>query len=162
MSDSEPTTRTAEFKRLKQMARVLDSAITLPGGFRIGLDGMVGLIPGIGDAIGASAATYIVIRAAQMGASTTSLIRMMWNIILEAIVGAVPLLGDLFDFIWKANDKNIALLEKQADRLTGPGDAKKKLTTATLLLLGAFIVVLIGVLALAFWGFLAILQALGG
>ena len=142
-----------DLTQLRRLARVLDSAIPLPGGFRIGLDGIIGLIPGIGDAVGASAAAYIVIRAAQMGASTATLVRMMWNIILETLVGAVPILGDLFDFAWKANNRNIRLLESQADRLTSGVAARRRLTSATLMLLCGFVLVLalllVGIFTLA-------------
>lgn len=147
---------------LRQLARMLDSAIPLPGGFRIGLDGIIGLVPGIGDAIGASLSTYIVIRAAQMGASTLLLIRMMLNILLETLVGVVPIIGDLFDFAWKANDKNIRLLESQLAKTPRRGSARKRLTAATLLLLLVFIAILVGLLVLAFQLLLMMLQAIGG
>lgn len=150
-----------ELSRLRQLARLLDSAIPLPGGYRIGLDGLIGLIPGIGDALTACAAAWIVIRGAQMGASTSMLVRMMWNIILEVVVGIVPVVGDLFDFAWKANDRNIALLEKQAHRLEGDGAAGRRLTTATLLLLGAFLL-LLGLLLVGLFGLLLeLFQQLG-
>ena len=131
-----------ELLQLRKLARLLDSAIPLPGGYRIGLDGIIGLIPGVGDALTASAAAYIVIRAAQMGASTATLVRMIFNVLLELVVGAVPVIGDLFDFAWKANNRNIELLEREPDRLSGDGSARRRLTTATLALLGAFLLVL--------------------
>lgn len=131
-----------ELSRLRDLAELLDSAIPLPGGYRIGLDGLVGLIPGIGDAVGACAGAYIVIRAAQMGASTATLVRMIWNVILETLVGAVPVVGDVFDFAWKANNRNVALLEAQAHRLSSRGAARRRLATATLILLGAFLLLL--------------------
>ena len=161
MSEQEYIPHNPELDRLRRMARMLDSAITLPGGFRIGLDGLVGLIPGIGDAIGATAATYIVIRAAQMGASTTTLIRMMWNIVLETLVGAVPILGDLFDFAWKANNRNIRLLEKQHLRASGGEVAKKRLTSASLVLIAVFVLVLVLLIVGAFQVLLMLLRALG-
>lgn len=150
-----------ELARLRQLARLLDSAIPLPGGYRIGLDGIIGLIPGIGDAVTACAAAWIVVRAAQMGASTAMLVRMMWNIVLELVVGVVPILGDLFDFAWKANDRNIALLEEQVHRLDGGGTAGRRLTTATLLLLGAFLLLLGLLLVGVFWLLFNLLQASG-
>jgi len=131
-----------ELSHLRRFAELLDSAVPLPGGYRIGLDGLVGLIPGIGDAVGACAGAYIVVRAAQMGASTATLVRMIWNVVVETLIGAIPILGDVFDFVWKANNRNVALLEGQAHRLTGKGGARRRLTTATLLLLGAFLLLL--------------------
>ena len=150
-----------ELDRLRQFARLLDSAIRLPGGYRIGLDGIIGLIPGVGDAVTACAAAWIVIRGAQMGASTATLVRMIWNIILEVVVGVVPILGDLFDFAWKANDRNIALLERQAHRLDGDGAAGRRLTTATLLLLGAFLLLLGLLLFGVFWLLFNLVQVSG-
>lgn len=150
-----------ELDRLRQFARLLDSAIPLPGGYRIGLDGIIGLIPGVGDAVTACAAAWIVIRGAQMGASTATLVRMIWNIILELLVGIVPVVGDLFDFAWKANDRNIALLERQAHRLDGDGAAGRRLTTATLVLLGAFLLLLGLLLVGVFWLLFDLLQASG-
>lgn len=131
-----------EILRLRKFARLLDSAIRLPGGYRIGLDGIIGLVPGIGDAVAASASAYIVIRAARMGASAATLVRMIFNVLLEVVVGAVPVIGDLFDFAWKANNRNIELLERQPDRLSGTGTARRRLTTATLVLLTTFLIVL--------------------
>jgi len=150
-----------ELSRLRHLAELLDSAIPLPGGYRIGLDGLIGLIPGVGDAVGACAGAYIVVRAAQLGASTATLVRMIWNVILETLVGAVPVLGDLFDFVWKANNRNVALLEKQAHRLTGEGEARRRLTTATVILLGAFLVLLVLLLVGLVSVLVKLIQALG-
>lgn len=99
--------------RIRDLARWLDNKIVLPGGIRIGFDGLIGLIPGIGDTIGTMLSFYIVTQAARMGASVTTLIRMIGNILLELFLGSIPVLGDLFDFVWKANVRNIALLERQ-------------------------------------------------
>lgn len=100
-------------RNIKELARWLDNKIVLPGGIRIGFDGLIGLIPGIGDTVGTMLSFYIVMQAARMGASVTTLIRMMGNILLELFLGSIPVIGDLFDFIWKANVRNIALMERQ-------------------------------------------------
>jgi hypothetical protein len=139
---SRPESVSDDLARLRGLARLLDSAIRLPGGYRIGLDGLIGLIPGIGDVIGAGAGAYIVVQAARMGATTSTLVRMIVNVLLEVVVGVVPVVGDLFDFAWKANDRNIELLEREPHRLTGTGAARQRLTKATLALLGAFLVLL--------------------
>lgn len=107
------TSQAHRLKRLRSFSRLLDSAIPLPGGYRIGLDGLLGLIPGFGDAAGGVAASYIIIEAAYLGASRATLLHMLFNVLLEAMVGLIPVLGDLFDFVWKANEKNLSLLEKQ-------------------------------------------------
>ena len=105
-----------EVLRLQKLAKLLDSAFPIVGNFRIGVDGIIGLIPGIGDVAGASLSTYMIIKAAQMGASTFNLIRMMANVLIEAIVGVIPFLGDLFDVAFRANERNVRLLQKQLDK----------------------------------------------
>src|SRR5215831_8882023 len=98
-------------QRLRTLAWLLDSAIVLPGGFRIGLDPLIGLIPGLGDAIGVAFSAYIVIEAANLGAPLSVVLRMIGNVLLDGLVGSIPIAGDLFDFAFKANLRNIALLE---------------------------------------------------
>lgn len=90
--------------------------------FRIGLDPLLGLIPGLGDAVGAVLASWIVVEAARLGASRATLIRMAANVALDACAGAIPILGDVFDFAWKANIRNVELLERQ---LAAPRDARR-------------------------------------
>ena len=98
-------------RHLERLARLLDSAVGIPGTrFRIGLDGLLGLIPGVGDVAGLVLSTYIVFAAARAGASTQTLIRMSANMGVEAIVGVVPVLGEIIDIAWKANERNVALL----------------------------------------------------
>ncbi|MDX1625882.1 MAG: DUF4112 domain-containing protein [Wenzhouxiangellaceae bacterium] len=159
MADSAPTDEA--LSRVRQLARLLDSSIRLPGGYRIGLDGLIGLIPGIGDAAAASISAYIVIQAARMGAPTTTLIRMMGNILLELLVGIVPVLGDLFDFAWKANNRNVALLERNLHRLEADDAAGRRLTSAALVLLGGFLLLIVLMAIGAISVLLALLGALG-
>jgi hypothetical protein len=101
-----------ERRRLGQLAWLLDNSIPLPGGrFRIGLDALLGLVPGIGDLIGVLISTYIVREAARLGAPRSMLIRMAFNVAVEGVIGIVPFAGDVFDAAWKANARNFALLE---------------------------------------------------
>jgi len=100
----------------------LDAGIRIPGtNLRFGLDPILGLIPGAGDAVGALLAAWILVEAIRWGASRATLGRMAANIALDALVGAVPLLGDVFDVVWKANLKNVALLERHALDPAGAG-----------------------------------------
>lgn len=99
------------FRSSQRLSWLLDSSIPLPGGFRIGLDGLLGLIPGVGDAIGGGLSTWILYQAYKLGVPKVVLARMMINILIDAVVGAIPFFGDLFDFFWKANLKNVALLD---------------------------------------------------
>jgi hypothetical protein len=99
---------------LERLGRFMDEAIRLPGGFRIGWDAVIGLIPGIGDAVGAAVSAYIVLGAARAGVSGIVLLRMIGNVALETIVGTIPLVGDLFDAAYKANMRNLRLLERHS------------------------------------------------
>ncbi len=105
-----------DLRRLDRLAWILDSAVPVPGTkFRIGLDGLIGLVPGVGDAIGALLSSYIIAQAVGSGAPASVLSRMGLNVLLEAFVGLVPVLGDLFDFGFKANARNVRLLRRHAE-----------------------------------------------
>jgi hypothetical protein len=105
-------------ERLVQLVWLLDDAFRIPGTQRrIGLDALLGLLPGGGDVVGAAVSGWIVVESARLGASPRVLARMLGNVALDALVGVVPLLGDLFDFGWKANRRNLTLLERH---LTDP------------------------------------------
>jgi hypothetical protein len=135
-----------EVERLRAMARLLDSAFQIPGTrYRVGADALIGLIPFAGDVMSAILSSFIVLRAARLGASRATVVRMMGNIAFDTIVGAIPLLGDLFDAGWKANTRNLALLEAHLQR---PG-ATARASRRVLLLLGlGLIALLAGIVAL--------------
>lgn len=104
--------------RLERLADWLDSRFRVPGTeLRFGLDGIVGLIPGIGDLSTFALSLYLIGEALGMGARKRIVVCMLWNACLDAALGAVPLLGDIFDFFHKANVKNIRLLIAEHDRL---------------------------------------------
>ena len=112
--------RLAESKtesRVRAYARLLDSAFAIPGtGIRIGLDAIVGLIPGGGDVVGAVLSSGIVLMAMREGVPAPVLWRMVANIAIDTLIGAVPLLGDLFDVAWKSNTKNAELLDRYLEQ----------------------------------------------
>jgi hypothetical protein len=92
---------------------LLDSAFKIPGtGVRIGADSILGLIPVVGDLTGAALSGYIVLASARLGAPASTLIRMVINIAIDTVVGSVPILGDMFDAGWRANIKNVELLDQ--------------------------------------------------
>lgn len=107
----------ASLQRLERFAFLLDEAFRVPGTrWRVGLDGLVGLVPGIGDAATALIALYPIIEAWRHGAPTSLIARMLGNLGVDTAVGAVPLVGDLFDMRFKANRRNVDLLRKHLRR----------------------------------------------
>lgn len=98
---------------VRAVARWMDSAFEVPGtNIKVGLDAIIGLIPGVGDLVASAIGGYIVLAASQMGVSRVVILRMLANLGIDTVVGAVPLVGDVLDVGWKANVKNVALLEK--------------------------------------------------
>src|SRR5207248_10141861 len=104
-------------ERLNFLAWLLDSSIPIPGTrFTIGLDALIGLFPFIGDLIGVAASSYILAEANRMGVGKAILARMAFNVAIEGVIGIVPLFGDIFDAAWKANVRNVRLLDAWAER----------------------------------------------
>ena len=132
-------------ERLQRLARLWDAAIRLPGGIAVGLDPLVGLVPGIGDAAGAIVSGYIVFEAARLGVPAATLLRMLANIGIDALVGAVPVLGDLFDVGWKSNLMNVALIEQH---VADPHAARRASRGWLALVVGVMLVLVLGGLAL--------------
>ncbi len=105
-------------ENLDMLAHVLDDFLRIPGtNIRFGLDGIVGLIPGVGDVLGAMASWILILAAWLRGVPKITLLRMLSNVVIETIVGTVPLLGDAFDIAWKANRRNFALLQRSTAAL---------------------------------------------
>lgn len=106
-----------EIERLRKLAHTMDTSFTLPGtSFRFGWDAIIGLVPGVGDLGGAVISAYIVHRARRMGVGRAAVLRMTINVLADLFVGAVPLAGDAFDASFKANRRNVLLLERALDR----------------------------------------------
>lgn len=146
MSSDLPARRDESLRRLRTLTRLLDNAVPIPGTrYRFGLDALVGLVPGIGDAIGAIFSTYIILHAARLGVSRSTLFRMMSNVVLDTVVGEVPLLGDLFDVGWKSNSKNLALLEAH---LQQPIRTRRASRLVLVLVAAGLLLLLVAVVAL--------------
>ena len=108
--------RADQASNLKALARLMDSAVAIPGtNIRLGLDSVIGLIPGLGDLAGAAMSGYIVLAAARLGVPTPVLIRMVANVAVDGVIGSIPLLGDLFDVGFRANLRNTDLIERHLD-----------------------------------------------
>jgi hypothetical protein len=100
-------------RRARAVAALLDDAITIPGtDMRVGLDPLIGLMPGIGDFVGGAVSVYIILEAARAGAPASVLVRMASTVGVDIVIGSIPVLGDLFDFGWKSNTRNVRLLER--------------------------------------------------
>jgi hypothetical protein len=98
---------------VRALVRLLDSAVRVPGtSFRVGLDAVLGLVPGVGDVAGAALSSIVVLAAARQGVGLPVLLRMVLNVGVDMLVGAVPLVGDLFDAGWRANTRNLALMDR--------------------------------------------------
>jgi hypothetical protein len=132
-------------KRLRALAWLMDNSIPLPGGLRIGIDAIIGLVPGIGDAIGALISAYIINEARDMGAPRSVLLRMMGNVMIETVIGAIPFAGDLFDAAFKANSRNLALLARYQLDPVASRRGSRLFVAGFFLLLLAMVVVLIAV-----------------
>jgi hypothetical protein len=122
---------------LESLSRYLDDWVKIPiVGWRFGLDALIGLVPNVGDTLTSFASFYILIAGVRYGVPKITLARMAFNIGLDYAVGAIPFLGDAFDFVWKANKQNIDLIRERA---TGKG----KGTTSDYLFVGLIIIGLI-------------------
>ncbi len=150
-----PTTRTDPAANVRALARLLDAAVGIPGTkFRVGLDALIGLVPGVGDLAGAAMSGYIILAAARLGAPKPVLFRMILNVAIDSVVGAIPLLGDLFDAGWRANTRNTALLDRH---LAAPAEAKKASVGVVIGVVAALVLLAIGAVLLT----IGIVRAIG-
>ncbi len=98
-------------REFELISRYMDTAIRIPGTkIRLGLDSLLGVLPGAGDTAGGVVSLYLLIRARQYGVPPGTLLKMAGNILLDATVGVIPIVGDVFDVFFKANRRNLALL----------------------------------------------------
>ncbi|HEX4613374.1 MAG TPA: DUF4112 domain-containing protein, partial [Urbifossiella sp.] len=123
---------------VRALAQIMDKAITLPGtNISVGLDALLGLLPGIGDTISSAIGGYIVLVAHRLGAPTSVLVRMVLNLGVDAIIGIVPVVGDVLDIGWKANVKNATLLEQALANPRAAGRASAWVVAGLLVLVMA-------------------------
>ncbi len=107
-------------RAIENLAGLMDSRFTLPGtNISLGLDTIIGLIPGIGDTIGLGVSGYIIARSAKLGVPKRKLARMGMNSGIDWAIGTIPLIGDIFDVGWKANNRNAAILRKHHNKVQG-------------------------------------------
>ncbi len=145
--------------RLQWLSQLLDNAIAIPGTrYRIGLDPILGLLPAGGDIVTALLSGYIVWEAAQLGVPQDKLGQMVTNIVLDALAGTIPVLGDLFDVTWKANVKNMELIEEHL-QVAQPG--RKVSQSFVILMLLGLLLMAIAISIGSIWIIRLVFQALG-
>jgi hypothetical protein len=110
---------------LRHVSQLLDSAFEVPGtGYRVGMDPIVGLVPVLGDLISPLFTIGLLWQSRDLDVPKVVQLRMVMNVVIDTVIGAMPIVGDLFDFAWKANLRNMALLEEHAyeERRASAGD----------------------------------------
>ena len=146
-----PKTDLKSIARLRGLAKLMDAQFKIPGtNIRFGLDGLLGLIPGAGDLSTFAVSGYMVMILAQNGASGFVLARMVLNILIDAVFGSIPLLGDIFDVYFKANIRNIKLMEEHYVEGRHRGGAWKVIVPVLL-----FVLVIIGLIIWGVWELIA-------
>ncbi|KAF0674940.1 DUF4112 domain-containing protein [Profundibacterium mesophilum] len=116
-------------ERLDRLATQMDSALRIPGtSIRLGWDSILGLVPGVGDALALAPGAYIVMESHRLGAPRGLLVKQGVNVAIDAVIGTIPVIGDLFDVGFKANRRNVALLKDHFER-NGPGTLNAAATT---------------------------------
>jgi hypothetical protein len=117
----------ATIQRLDKYARLLDSQFQIPGtSVKFGWDAIIGLLPGFGDLLGFALSSLLILEAKMAGAPLRLIARMLINALIEMIAGFIPVVGDAFDFYWKANLKNIELLKNHLAETTNPVSARRR------------------------------------
>lgn len=110
-----------DLQALQRFAHLMDEAFAIPGTRRrVGFDAAIGLIPGVGDAIGALLSSWVLVSALRHRVSMRIVSRMLVNVLVDLGIGAIPVIGDVFDFFWKENVDNVALLLRHRNRHRSP------------------------------------------
>src|SRR5690242_6517964 len=132
-----------DLRKVERLARLMDSQFRVPGtDMRFGLDGIIGLIPGVGDMATFAVSGYMLVLMARNGASGYVLTRMTLNILIDALIGSIPFIGDIFDFAFKANMRNLRLMQEYYREGRHRGSAWR-IVVPILFIILAFIILLI-------------------
>ena len=112
-------------RRMELMAKLLDNAFVIPGtNQRVGIDAIIGLVPGLGDIATTVLSSYVIWEARNLGVSRVAIGRMLTNLAIHASIGAIPILGDVFDAFFRVNQRNMRIVRAQLDKLSKPTDAQ--------------------------------------
>ena len=140
---------------LRRFAVLMDAAVPIPGTRRrVGLDAAIGLVPGLGDAVGAALSAWVVVGALRHRVPMPRVLKMVWNILLDVAVGSIPVLGDLFDLFFEENIENVEILIRARDRTRPPrslGGIAVAATVAVALIVGASIIIAVVVILAIVW-----------
>jgi hypothetical protein len=137
------TSANPALRQIESLAKLMDSQFKVPGtNMRFGLDGIIGLIPGAGDMSTFAVSSYMLWIMANNGASGYVMARMVLNVLIDAIVGMIPLLGDLFDFAFKANMRNMRLMQQHYKEGRHRGSAWKVILPVILVLFAIIIFII--------------------
>ena len=140
-----------DLQMLRRFADLMDEAVPIPGtNKRFGLDAAAGLIPGVGDVVAGAMSAWIIVGALRHRVPTSKIFRMLVNLGVDLIVGAIPLAGDVFDVLHKQNSKNMRLLMEHRNRRLPPRP-KREIVGATILVLVIIAALVVGALAAAIW-----------
>lgn len=142
----------------KEFAKLLDSKFAIPGtNIRFGIDPIVGLIPGAGDVLAGGISLYFLIQAAFLKAKASVLIRMFINILLDVLIGSIPIFGEVFDVYWKANLRNARILDELQEH---PDKTTIESRLWVWVVVIQLVAVLVGIILLIGWGIAELLGLL--
>ena len=151
MTNVTPTA--ADREQVRRAAYVLDNLFRVPGtNRRFGVDALIGLVPGLGDAAGLALSSAVIVQAIRLGARGATVGRMVLYAGLDAVIGTIPIIGTIFDFVFKANTRNIALLERHTTDPSATAAASAKVLRRTVIAaLVGLVLVGVAVVALLVW-----------
>ncbi|MEO7922124.1 MAG: DUF4112 domain-containing protein [Chitinophagaceae bacterium] len=144
----------AGMRNLNALAKLMDAQFRIPGtNIRFGIDALIGLVPGVGDFAAFLISGYMVSVAINKGASGFVLSRMVLNVVIDTLVGAIPILGDIFDVAFKANQRNMKLLQQHYTEGRHRGSARKVIIPVVLVVLALLVGLIWGIYKLIVWVF---------
>ncbi|MGB3737175.1 MAG: DUF4112 domain-containing protein [Ilumatobacter sp.] len=145
---------------VKNLAWLLDDAVRIPIiNKRVGVDGAIGMVPGLGDGAGFVASGVIVLSAVRQGVSKATITRMIGNVAFESFVGMIPIAGDLFDFVWKSNSRNVRLLRADLEDPERTRRSSVAVIATSLVVLVALAAITVATMLLSIWLIVRIVDA---
>jgi hypothetical protein len=143
----------ADEAQTERLARLLDSQFRVPGtSLRFGIEPILGLVPGVGDAAGLALSSAVIVQAVRLGARGATVARMVLNVALDAVFGSIPLLGSVFDFAFKANNRNVALLQRhELDPERTSAESRKAVRRTLIGVAVGLVLTLVAIAALLAW-----------